>query len=235
METATQVPVAGMGIDILPFTEKTNSVITPAVLYGSGSWVLTHDTASLLKKTQWRMLRAMFQKGRRPQTNIGSDDQSSTSEQGSQTLEPDQAEEILEPWVDWIRRVTHEIEGYASAAAVEDWVLAHRRRLFTWAGHVSRRGDNRWTTRLLDWTPSGRTRQEGRPCLRWEDPESPYTFSDSPAYTRDKKASDQAKRAAELEGKDETRGFLRSVEELASKQKWEEAFQVLERRTAVPS
>ncbi|CAE8621717.1 unnamed protein product, partial [Polarella glacialis] len=65
--------------------------------------------------------------------------------------------------------------------------------------------------------------------------ESPYTFSDSPAYTRDKKASDQAKRAAELEGKDETRGFLRSVEELASKQKWEEAFQVLERRTAVPS
>jgi hypothetical protein len=223
METATQVPVAGMSIDILPFAEKTkylgrqisfcrphvteienriksawgkffahkgvlcnksyslkqrlrlfSSVITPAVLYGSGSWVLTHDTASLLKKTQRRMLRTMFQKGRRPQTNIGSDDQSSTSEQGSQTLEPDQAEEILEPWVDWIRRVTHEIEGYASAAAVEDWVLAHRRRLFTWAGHVSRRGDNRWTTRLLDWTPSGRTRQQGRPCLRWEDPVNHY-------------------------------------------------------------
>lgn len=64
---------------------------------------------------------------------------------------------------------------------------------------------------------------------------SPYSFSDSPAYVRNKKAEDAAKRAAELEGKDETRGFLQSVEELAKKQKWDEALQVLERRTAVPS
>jgi len=63
----------------------------------------------------------------------------------------------------------------------------------------------------------------------------PYTFSDAADYTRQKKAEEAAKRAAELEGKDETRGFLRSVEELGKKQKWEEAFQVLEKRTAVPS
>mgnify|MGYP002803378763 CR=1 FL=1 len=63
----------------------------------------------------------------------------------------------------------------------------------------------------------------------------PYTFSDSPAYLRQKKAEDEAKRAVELEGKEETRGFLRSVEELAHKQRWDEAFQVLEKRTAVPS
>eukprot|EP00930_Biecheleria_cincta_P001599 TRINITY_DN102733_c0_g1_i1.p1 TRINITY_DN102733_c0_g1~~TRINITY_DN102733_c0_g1_i1.p1 ORF type:complete len:911 (+),score=187.64 TRINITY_DN102733_c0_g1_i1:89-2821(+) len=65
--------------------------------------------------------------------------------------------------------------------------------------------------------------------------ECPYTFSDSPAYVRAKKEEEQAKRAAELESKEETRGFLRSVEDLAIKQKWEEASQVLERRTAVPS
>ncbi|CAE7561265.1 abhd13 [Symbiodinium natans] len=65
--------------------------------------------------------------------------------------------------------------------------------------------------------------------------ECPYTFSDSPAFLRQKKAEEDAKRAAELEGKEETRGFLRSVEELARKQKWDEAFQVLEKRTAVPS
>lgn len=65
--------------------------------------------------------------------------------------------------------------------------------------------------------------------------ECPYTFSDSPAYIRQKKAEEAAKRAVELESQDETRGFLRSVEELAKKQKWDEAFQVLERRTAVPS
>lgn len=65
--------------------------------------------------------------------------------------------------------------------------------------------------------------------------ECPYTFSDSAAYLRNKKHEEQAKRAAELENKEETRGFLRSVEDLALKQKWEEASQVLERRTAVPS
>ncbi|CAK9074060.1 unnamed protein product [Durusdinium trenchii] len=65
--------------------------------------------------------------------------------------------------------------------------------------------------------------------------ECPYTFSDSPAYLRQKKEEEEVKRAAELEGKEETRGFLRSVEELAHKQRWDEAFQVLEKRTAVPS
>mmetsp|Transcript_46179 Transcript_46179/g.108126 ORF Transcript_46179/g.108126 Transcript_46179/m.108126 type:complete len:885 (+) Transcript_46179:35-2689(+) len=65
--------------------------------------------------------------------------------------------------------------------------------------------------------------------------ECPYTFSDSPAFLRQKKAEEDAKRAAELEGKEETRGFLRNVEELARKQKWDEAFQILEKRTAVPS
>jgi len=64
---------------------------------------------------------------------------------------------------------------------------------------------------------------------------NPYTFSDSPAYTAQKKAEESAKRAAELEGKDETRGFLKSVEDLGKKHKWEEAFQLMERRTAIPS
>lgn len=64
---------------------------------------------------------------------------------------------------------------------------------------------------------------------------NPYSFSDSPAYTRQKEAEQRAKRAAELEQKDETRGFLKDVEELAKKQKWAEAFQLMERRTAVPS
>lgn len=64
---------------------------------------------------------------------------------------------------------------------------------------------------------------------------NPYTFKDSPAYVRQKTYEEQAKRAVELESKDETRGFLRSVEELGKKHKWDEAFQVMERRTAVPS
>ena len=65
--------------------------------------------------------------------------------------------------------------------------------------------------------------------------ECPYTFSDSPAYVARKKAEDQAKRAVELEGKAETRGFLQNIEELAKKHKWSDVHQVIERRTAVPS
>lgn len=79
---------------------------------------------------------------------------------------------------------------------------------------------------------------EKRGGLLLKDPKEeqcPYTFKDSPAYVAKKKYEESMTRAVELESKDETRGFLRSVEELGKKHKWDEAYQVLERRTAVPS
>eukprot|EP00927_Polykrikos_kofoidii_P043664 TRINITY_DN37734_c0_g1_i1.p1 TRINITY_DN37734_c0_g1~~TRINITY_DN37734_c0_g1_i1.p1 ORF type:complete len:929 (-),score=105.89 TRINITY_DN37734_c0_g1_i1:396-3182(-) len=63
----------------------------------------------------------------------------------------------------------------------------------------------------------------------------PYSFSDSPEYTRMLALEKDARRGAELEGRDETRGFFKSVEELGKTQKWDEAFQLLERRTSIPS
>ena len=39
----------------------------------------------------------------------------------------------------------------------------------TWAGHLTRRTDNRWTTKLTFWQPRGQTRNEGRPKFRWRD------------------------------------------------------------------
>ena len=38
---------------------------------------------------------------------------------------------------------------------------------WNWAGHVARRTDNRWTTRITFWTPRGHTRNRGRPRTRW--------------------------------------------------------------------
>lgn len=38
-----------------------------------------------------------------------------------------------------------------------------------WAGHVARRFDNRWTTKVTVWTPIGYTRSRGRPKTRWRD------------------------------------------------------------------
>ena len=34
---------------------------------------------------------------------------------------------------------------------------------WTWAGHLTRRTDNRWTTKLTFWQPRGHTRNKGRP------------------------------------------------------------------------
>ena len=39
-----------------------------------------------------------------------------------------------------------------------------------WAGHVIRRNDNRWTTRVTEWRPRDYKRPQGRPPTRWADP-----------------------------------------------------------------
>ena len=49
-----------------------------------------------------------------------------------------------------------------------DWVTEQRRRKWKWAGHVARRTDGRWSTRVLHWLPSKGERTRGRPATRWE-------------------------------------------------------------------
>ena len=38
-----------------------------------------------------------------------------------------------------------------------------------WAGHISRRTDNRWGRRVLEWRPRLGKRSVGRPQARWDD------------------------------------------------------------------
>ncbi|KAK2167527.1 hypothetical protein NP493_1271g01001 [Ridgeia piscesae] len=44
-----------------------------------------------------------------------------------------------------------------------------RRRKWTWAGHVSRIRDNRWTLHITNWKPYERKRPRGRPVRRCRD------------------------------------------------------------------
>ena len=37
-------------------------------------------------------------------------------------------EETLEPWIDWIRRCTHEAEAQMTSLGIQDWVAEQRRR-----------------------------------------------------------------------------------------------------------
>ena len=52
----------------------------------------------------------------------------------------------IEPWHEWVQRVTHLALKEMRRAQVEDWVDAARDRQFKLAGHISRRNDNRWST-----------------------------------------------------------------------------------------
>ena len=49
--------------------------------------------------------------------------------------------------------------------------IAHRisKLKWQWAGHISRRTDNRWSKRALEWRPRLGKRSVGRPPTRWSD------------------------------------------------------------------
>ena len=52
---------------------------------------------------------------------------------------------------------------------------------WTWAGHVSRRTDGRWTTAVTEWTPRTGIGSQGRPYKRWRDELDKYWGT--PAWT----------------------------------------------------
>ena len=61
-------------------------------------------------------------------------------------------------------------EELRSKSGVKDVVEEMYKRKATWAGHVARMKDNRWTRRILEWYPRDVKRPRGRPPTRWEDP-----------------------------------------------------------------
>ena len=52
---------------------------------------------------------------------------------------------------------------------VTDVITTARRLKWSWAGHVSRLNDNRWTSRITHWRPYEGKRTRGRPAKRWRD------------------------------------------------------------------
>ena len=52
---------------------------------------------------------------------------------------------------------------------VNDIMKTIKRRKWTWAGHISRYNDNRWSSAITQWTPYGEKRNRGRQRKRWRD------------------------------------------------------------------
>ena len=71
--------------------------------------------------------------------------------------------------MDWIRRATRNAEGHLRRLQIEDWVTKSRRMKWSWAGHVARRNDGRWSTAILNWKPVGGKRKVGHPTARWRE------------------------------------------------------------------
>ena len=83
----------------------------------------------------------------------------------------------LEPWVDFIKRITHDIETKLKNLKTDNWVTQARRRKWGMACRILQDGDTRWSTialksdpqTMFDGNASHACRMVARPKTRWTD------------------------------------------------------------------
>ena len=139
------------------------ATVSATLLYGAGTWTVAARRLRLLRSAQRKMPRSMVtREGRRKRTSGDAEDgegseedekdsDEDSKEEGQESHEEDGGKgEDLEPWREWVRRVTHTASEKMSTAQVEDWGDAVRRKVWILAGHISRRHDGRWSTTMLD-------------------------------------------------------------------------------------
>ena len=139
-----------------------DAVITPTVLYGSECWTTTKYLEDILKTTQRRMLRMILGRGRRrietqnhDEGASGEDDESSAAvEEMPEAEDTISQEEELEPFVDWVRRVTHEAESRLEQLQIKTWVESARTRKWRWAAKIfCTHSEDRWARIAYEWDP----------------------------------------------------------------------------------
>ena len=57
-------------------------------------------------------------------------------------------DEAIEPWLEWMRRCTHEAEKQMTDLGIQDWVSEQRPRKWRWALKVAADDVSRWTARI---------------------------------------------------------------------------------------
>eukprot|EP00973_Karenia_brevis_P033684 4643634-Karenia_brevis.AAC.1 len=103
------------------------SVVTSRVMYGSAAWTLTSGLEHELRVARRRMLRLMFGGRRKVISNSDTESTdsdastSSSSASGNIINLDDQVTDELEPWADFVQRVTHHIESITSELSLDDW------------------------------------------------------------------------------------------------------------------
>jgi hypothetical protein len=154
------------------------SVISPTVLYGSECWTMNKSMEKMLRTTQRKMLRSILGQGRRRITRTSQTEQDSGSEHEAEPNTQEEANDELEPWAEWIRRVTHSAEESLEKLRIKTWVEQARRRKWRWAAKLyCETEQDKWTNAALAWNPqvhfdhpkpTARRKQAG-PKKRWTD------------------------------------------------------------------
>ena len=100
------------------------------------------------------------------------------SEEDEDNETPEDNRDTLEPWVEWIRRVTHSVENNLKRLNIKTWAEQGRKRKWRFATELySGRGEQKWTHLALQWNPQVHydtnrltaRRNPTRPDLRWTD------------------------------------------------------------------
>ena len=73
----------------------------------------------------------------------------------------------MEPWHEWCKRVTEEVAKEILTAGIEELAVAAKRKVWTLAGHISRRDDGRWSKTMISWQPEAGQSPVARPFKRW--------------------------------------------------------------------
>ena len=162
-----------------------DAIVSPTILYGAECWTFTKRLENILQTTQRRMLRLVLGRGRRRVQNssqdeedLGSDVQSNVSEKTQSEAQVFSEGDDLEPWVEWIQRVTHEAEASLARLKIKTWVQQARRRKWKWAAKViCNCAEDRWARLAFEWDPRkhfdapkpSARRRPSRPNARWFD------------------------------------------------------------------
>ena len=119
--------------------------LTPTILYGCSSWVLTASKEKLLQATQMKMVRSILGKKRKVDAETGD----------------------KESWISWVKEATAEAREKMKAQRISEWRKIVAERQEKWKARLDNQSPQKWAKQVYEWIPIG-FRSVGRPVKRWK-------------------------------------------------------------------
>ena len=109
-----------------------------------------------------------------PNANLGNEAGDADSDNIDNNKDKQLENDDLEPWVEYIKRVTRQAEAFMHKHKIQDWVTMQRKMVWRCAARVANQLPHEWPQRVLHWHPSLHTDQTGQrhhggQWKRWDD------------------------------------------------------------------